>query len=75
MNAKRLRDMTPIAAEIFFRIGTALTQARLLYCDYEGPRAMSDIELFGFGIARRDILMLVGDEARRRHRRDHSLAS
>jgi hypothetical protein len=66
--------MTPIAAEIFFRTGAALTHARLLYCDYEGPRAMSDIELFEFGIARRDILMLVGDEARRRHRRDHCLA-
>lgn len=45
------------------RVRIALAESRLLYCDYEGPRAMSDTELSEFGIARGDIAVLAANEA------------
>ena len=47
----------------FSRVRIALAEARLLYCDYEGPRAMSDTELSDLGITRDEIPVLVSNEA------------
>jgi len=48
----------------FRRLRIALAESRLLYCDYEGPRAMSGTEFSDLGITWHEIPMLVSNEAR-----------
>lgn len=64
--------MVALARRSLLAIAAAIAQARLVYCDYEGPCALSDVELAEIGIARRDSLALVVGEGRcRRANADH----
>ena len=47
-----------------FRLRVALAEGRLIYCDYEGPHALSVAELSSLGMTGNEISALVFEEAR-----------
>lgn len=47
-----------------FRLRVAFAEGRLIYCDYEGPHALSVTELSSLGMTGDEISGLVFEEAR-----------
>lgn len=62
--ADEWRSMVALARRSLLAIAAAIAQARMVYCDYEGPCALSDVELAEIGISRSDSLALVAGECR-----------